>query len=172
MWCNPYRPNRWLWGDMLTCWPRNDVHPLAMLSLLYGSSWTLLGSLVGLVASLLTWYIKVQRIYENWGEQNPVGEFSKWFRSPGPSAWRPFCFFAAWQKDGKDGGGGELNEGMEPTSRWAWSIMICLKRKYLLILVYWYAYLLSLRYNVSYTNNMINAVWTYSKCIIQQRYFV
>lgn len=48
-----------------------------MLSLLYGSSWTLLGSLVGLVASLLTWYIKVQRIYENWGEQNPVGEFSK-----------------------------------------------------------------------------------------------
>lgn len=66
----------------------------------------------------------------------------------------------------------ELNEGMEPTSRWAWSIMICLKRKYLLILVYWYAYLLSLRYNVSYTNNMINAVWTYSKCIIQQRYFV
>lgn len=66
----------------------------------------------------------------------------------------------------------ELNEGMEPTSRWAWSIMICLKRKYRLILVYWYAYLLSLRYNVSYTNNMINAVWTYSKCIIQQRYFV
>ena len=39
----------------------------------------------------------------------------------------------------------ELNEGMEPTSPWAWSIMICLKRKYLLILVYWYAYLLSLR---------------------------
>lgn len=80
-----------------------------MLSLLYGSSWTLLGSFVGLVGFLLTWYINVQRIYEHWGEQNPVGEFSKWFRSPGPSAWRPFCFFAAWQKDWKDGGGG--NDG-------------------------------------------------------------
>lgn len=119
IWCNPYRPNRWLWGDMLTCWSRNDVHPLAMLSLLYGSSWTLLGSLVGLVASLLTWYINVQRIYENWGEQNPVGEFSKWFRSPGPSAWRPFCFFAAWQKDWK------WWQGTGSTSRFLAAIFLC-----------------------------------------------